>query len=181
MTRELTVPVEVTTALVADAARGDLTALARLVASLHDDLTRAAFLVCGDLDVAADAVQATWVIAWRKLHTLRDPERLRPWLLTIVSNEARRLVRRQRRRTIVPIDVADVGTDASDPAHRAGNADLARALGRLSLDDRTLLALRHIGGYDATEIGRQLGISASGVRSRLARLTARLREELGDD
>jgi DNA-directed RNA polymerase specialized sigma24 family protein len=41
--------------------------------------------------------------------------------------------------------------------------------------------MRHVGGYDATEIGRAMGMSASGVRSRLARLIERLRKELNDD
>ena len=50
----------------------------------------------------------------------------------------------------------------------------------LSAEDRALLALRYVAGFDATEIGRALGMSASGVRSRLSRLVARLRTELED-
>jgi RNA polymerase sigma-70 factor, ECF subfamily len=59
--------------------------------------------------------------------------------------------------------------------------DLAIALRRLPPEDRTLLALRYVAGFDATEIGRELRMSPSGVRSRLARLVARLRTELRDD
>jgi DNA-directed RNA polymerase specialized sigma24 family protein len=40
------------------------------------------------------------------------------------------------------------------------------------------LALRYVAEFDASEIGRALGLSGSGVRSRLARLLARLRLEL---
>ena len=114
------------------------------------------------------------------LGSLRDPERLRPWLMAVAANEARQILRRQRRYQVVQIEVADIGSPHGDPAAHTALADLAVALGRLSPEDRTLLALRHVAGFDATEIGRELGMSASGVRSRLARLLERLRSELAD-
>jgi RNA polymerase sigma factor (sigma-70 family) len=163
---------------VAEAAAGNADALARIVGAHHDDMARIAYVICGDQDLAQDAVQTAWPIAWRKLGTLRDPARLRPWLMAIAANEARQLVRRQRRERIVEIDVADASTAHADPARNAGVVDLAQALRRLSPEDRTLLALRHVAGFDATEIGRALGMSPSGVRSRLARLLGRLRLEL---
>lgn len=177
---ELTIPGVSAAATVAAAARGDVAALARIVGAHHDDMARICFVICGDADLAQDAVQAAWPIAWRRLGTLRDPDRLRPWLMAVAANEARQLLRRQRRHQVVEIDVADVGTDRFDPGARTAFTDLAAALRRLNAEDRALLALRHVAGYDATEIGRELGISPSGVRSRLARLTARLRTELSD-
>ncbi len=90
-------------------------------------------------------------------------------------------MRRQRRHNVVQIEVADVGSDMHDPSTRAAHSDLAAALRRLSPEDRELLALRHVSGFDATEIGKAIGMSASGVRTRLARAAARLRLELGDD
>ena len=155
-------------------------AFARIVAAHHDDMARVCFVICGDQDMAQDAVQTAWPIAWRKLGSLRDPVRLRPWLVTIAANEVRRLLRVDSVGRVVGIEVADVGSDADDPDRRSDGQDLVAALTRLSTDDRLVLALRHVAGLDATEIGRALGLSASGVRSRLARATARLREELGD-
>ena len=59
------------------AAAGDAVAFARIVGAHHDDMARVCCVVCGDLELAQDAVQAAWPIAWRRLDTLRDPERLR--------------------------------------------------------------------------------------------------------
>ncbi len=101
--------------------------------------------------------------------------------MKIAANEVRQVLRRQRSHHVVQIEVADVGSDEHDPSGRAAHTDLAAALQRLSPDDRSLLAMRHVSGFDATEIGRALGMSPSGVRSRLARAAARLRSELGDD
>jgi RNA polymerase sigma factor (sigma-70 family) len=69
----------------------------------------------------------------------------------------------------------------ANPADRVEDLDLARALDRLDADDRALLALRYVAGLNATELGRGLGMSASGTRRRLARLLKRLRTELGDE
>jgi len=165
---------------VADAAAGDAAALARIVAAHHDDMARVCFVICGDLELAQDAVQSAWPIAWGKLGSLRDPERLRPWLVSVAANQARQMMRRQRRHNVVEIEVADVGSDRYDPALRADLADLATVLRRLSPDDRSLVALRYVAGFDATEIGKAVGMSPSGVRTRLARLLARLRTELED-
>ena len=181
MVGELTIPGGIAAATVAEAAAGDVDALARIVGAHHDDMARVCYVICGDQDMAQDAVQAAWPIAWRKLGSLRDPDRLRPWLMTIAANEVRQVLRRQRRHHIVQIEVADIGSRSGDPAARSALTDLAVALRRLSPEDRTLLALRHVAGFDATEIGRELGMSPSGVRSRLARLLERLRTELADD
>lgn len=166
---------------VALAAGGDETAFARIVQAHHDDMTRVSFVICGDLDMADEAVQAAWPIIWRKFASLRDADRLRPWLVSVAANEARQLVRRRRRRTVVEVAVAGGDAFGVDPGGRVGDIDLANALARLDPGDRALLALRYVAGFDSTELARATGRSASGTRARLARLLARLRTELSDD
>jgi RNA polymerase sigma-70 factor (ECF subfamily) len=180
MVADLTITGGIAATTVADAAAGDADALARIVGAHHDHMARICFVICGDTDMAQDAVQAAWPIAWRKLGSLRDPDRLRPWLMSVAANEARQIMRHQRRHPVVEIELADARSDGGDPARNPALTDLAVALRRLSPDDRSLLALRHVAGFDATEIGRALGMSPSGVRSRLARLITRLRTELQD-
>ena len=71
---------------VSEAVSGDDAALSRIVATYHDDMARVAFVVCGDADLAQDAVQSAWDKAWRKLATLRIPTASGPgswrWRLT---------------------------------------------------------------------------------------------------
>ncbi len=173
---------DVASGLVALAASGDPRALEQIVARYQDDMTRVCVVVCGgDADAAQDAVQSAWPIALRKLGTLRDPGHLRAWLLTVAANEARQLLRRRRRGAVVEIDVADVGSSRGDPSESIPSVDLRAAVRRLDPQDRSLLALRYVAGFDASELGRAMGMSPSGVRSRLERLTARLRTELDDD
>jgi RNA polymerase sigma-70 factor (ECF subfamily) len=161
------------------AATGDEAAFTRLVEQHHAAMAKVAYVITGDVETARDAVQAAWSIAWRRLGTLRDPGQVRPWLVAIAANEARQAVRRTRRAG----PVLDISAEldlrgGGDPADRIATVDLARALHGLAPDDRALLALRFAAGLDSREIASQLGISASGVRSRLARLLDRLRTEL---
>ena len=88
------------------AAEGDEVAFARLVSEHHAAMARVAYVIVGDAETTRDVVQSAWSIAWRRLHTLRDPGHVRAWLVAIAANEARHAVRRERRTTIVDISEA---------------------------------------------------------------------------
>ena len=60
----------------------------------YDRLVRLAALVCHADTSVEDAVQAAMEQAWRRRHTLRDPNLVRPWLDQIVVRESIRLNRR---------------------------------------------------------------------------------------
>jgi RNA polymerase sigma-70 factor (ECF subfamily) len=180
MARGVTMEADAARAMIERAATGDEVAFALIVAAHHEDMARVAYLVSGSLDLADDAVQAAWAIAWRSLDTLRDPARLRPWLMSVAANEARQMARGDRRRTVRELQVAGPGDPASTP-ERAALIDLANALRRLDPQDRALIALRYVAELDSATIGREMGLTASGARVRLHRVLARLREELGDD
>jgi RNA polymerase sigma-70 factor (ECF subfamily) len=172
------------TAVVVAAAAGDGVAFERLVALHHEDIRRVCALVTGDDAIADEAVQAAWAIAWRKLGSVRDPKRVRAWLASIAINEARGMMRRGRRQTVVEIQASVGVTDRErsfDPAGFISAIDLRNALSRLDPDDRALLALRYVAGFDSNEIAAATGRSASGTRSRLARLLERLQKDLGDE
>jgi len=180
--RDILAADDIASVVVARAASGDVPALEQIVSRYQDDMTRVCVVVCGgDADLAGDAVQSAWPIVLRKLGSLRDSGRLRPWLLTVAANEARQLLRQRRRRVVVELDLGEVESRRDDPADSIRSVDLRAAVGRLDPDDRTLLALRYVAGFDSTELGHAMKMSPSGVRSRLERLVARLRKELDDD
>lgn len=172
---------EAMTAAVEGAIAGDEVAFARIVAAYHPDLVRVAYGICGEPDLALDAVQSAWIIAWRKLGTIRDRDRLRPWLVAVAANEARHVVRRRRTSLVIELAMAQPDPGCADPADGIGRVDLVNALRRLSPEDRALLAMRYGAGLDSADIAPQLGVSPSGVRVRLMRLMGRLRRELDHD
>jgi RNA polymerase sigma-70 factor, ECF subfamily len=158
------------------AAEGSREAFTELVEIYHHDLLRLSYVVTGDQDLARDATQAAWGHAWRKLGQLRDPGRIRPWLLSIAANEARQALRRRRRLTTDQGGLFEPAAEVDQIAH----IDLSRALARLTPEERRLLGLRYVSGYSSVELAQQLNVSPEAVRSRLKRIIDRLRRELSD-
>jgi len=167
--------------LLARAVAADELAFAQIVEQHHADMRRVSYVICGDSDLVDDAVQQAWGIAWRKLPTIRDPARLRPWLVAVAANETRQLLRRRRRRREVELEHDWHKAFSQSPGPEARFIDLARVLRQLPAEDRALLAMRYVAGLNATEIADVGGGTPSTIRSRLARLLTRLREELGDE
>jgi RNA polymerase sigma-70 factor, ECF subfamily len=163
------------------AAAGDEVAFARIVAAHQAQMVRVAYVVLGDWYLAQDATQAALLKAWRKLPSLRSPTSLRPWLMSVAANEARMIVRRERRRTVVELDMAADVSTARQPTDAVALIDLRNALKRLSPDDRALVALRYVADLDSAEIGAMTGRSASGVRTRLSRVLDCLQKDLDHD
>jgi RNA polymerase sigma-70 factor, ECF subfamily len=172
--------------LVRAAALGDEAAFTELVARHHRDLLRVAYVICRDPALAEDSAQAAWAIAWRRLGDVKDPNLIRSWLVAVVANEARRIMR-SRHPHIREISVADIELEGvpdlrSDAlADGIAKADLRRVLASLDPTDRALIALRYVAELSSDEIGRVLGMSSSGARGRLSRLLLRLRGDLRDD
>ena len=165
--------------LLASAAAGDEIAFRRIIAENHDDMRRVVAHVTGDRGLAEEATQAAWLIAWKKLGNIRDAAHLRPWLVSVAANEARRVLRKRRRRGEVEVAIDVTGEPGGvDPATGISSMDLNAALDRLDPEDRALLAMRYVAGFDSNELALALGTSPSGTRKRLERLRKRLREEL---
>ena len=170
------------TDLLARARTGERAAFTELVERHHAELVRIAFAITGDLDAARDAAQLAWIKAWQRLPTIREADRLRAWLIAIAANEARQHVRAHRRRRVREIAPLNLNEPADPSAiTSADRFDLDAALRRLGPDDRGLLAMRYVAGLTADEIGASTGLTGSGVRTRLSRLIARLREDLDHD
>lgn len=157
------------------ARHGDRDSFERLVDGRLTSTFRIAMTILGNEADARDATQEAFLRAWRDLPGLRDVERFDGWFGRIVVNVCRSAVRGRRRRSVREIAVGALpdggaGFDPPAPAEdtRAADADvLDRALDRLSVAERTILALHHFEELSLEVIGRQMGIPAKTVKSRL--------------
>ncbi len=154
-------------------------AFRRIIAAHHEDMRRVCLAISGDDAIADEAVEAAWVIAWKKLGKVRGPAQLRPWLVTVAVNETKQLLRKRRRRTKAEM-AAGASDDSTgiDPATGIAGVDLRAALLRLDPDDRALLVMRYGAGFDSSELAAATGKKPAAIRQRLKRLADRLREDL---
>ena len=159
-------------------ARLGLESLDAFVVEHYPRLVRLAGLITRDVDQAQDAVQAALERAWRKREQAH-PETVRPWLDRIVVREAIRLAHGRHRLAPWrhdPTDWVEMPASTPEPMEMAV---LREALGRLSPDQRAVVALHLYAGYSVDETARVLQIPFDTVRSRLRAARQRLRRELG--
>lgn len=154
--------------LIGRAKRGDKEAFTRLVLEHGDRLYSVAYRILRDAVRAEDAVQQTFLVAWRELPSLRDDGRLEAWLYRLLVNACYVEIRHTRRwqpglRLVSVEDPAEDDAQVS-VAHRD---ELERAFRRLSTEHRAVLVLHHYLGLSGAEVGEALGLSAGTVRSRL--------------
>lgn len=149
-------------ALVRAAQRGSVPAFEDLVRLHGDMLLRFLVLRLGNEADARDALQETLTSAWAGLRSLRDPQSLRAWLLTLAARHAGSMVSRSRRQ-------ATLATVPAPHGDRDGAIDLQSALDALPPDRRDVVLLRYLVGLSETETAAALGISVGTVKSRAAR------------
>lgn len=166
-------------------------ALKAFVADHYDRLIGLAGLVSGNLRSAEDIVQSALERAWRSRRSLRDSDRLRPWLNQIVVREA---AREQRFRLLWASRLFRAPTVAEIPMPEISVVDHAasrfpeRSAMRSAFDDlgpahRAVVVLHLHAGYTVDETATLLGIPRETVRSRLrvGRQRLRLALEGGTD
>jgi RNA polymerase sigma-70 factor (ECF subfamily) len=174
----------VETELIARACRGDRAAYARLVAEHQTVAYRAAYLVSGGASEAEDAAQEAFVKAFGALGRFREGAPFRPWLLAIVTNEARNRRRAAGRRAnlVLRAEAAEPLTTARSAEDEAlallAREELLRALAQLRPADREIVSYRYLLGLDEAETAEALGCARGTVKSRLSRALERLRGEL---
>jgi RNA polymerase sigma factor (sigma-70 family) len=174
--------------LVARARRGEPRAFERLVEQHQTTAFRTAWLITGSASEAEDAAQEGFFKAYRALGRFREGAPFRPWLLTIVANEARNRRAAGARRERLALRAAQErrpgGAVPSPEAALLGaerRAELLSAVERLGEGQRLALACRYFLELTEEETAAALGCRRGTVKSRVARALARLREELEEE
>ena len=148
-----------------------------------DAVYRLSFAILGDEADARDAVQETFVAAWRQLRRLREAERFEAWLQRIAVNAARQAIRSSRRRHVREIPssaVVALADQAAEMQVRDDAAVLDAALVTLPVEQRTILVLHHLEGRPLAEIAEILDVPVGTAKSRLFAARRALAAALAD-
>lgn len=152
-------------------------ALDTLLRAYGGEIQAVAYLTLRNEHDAEEVLADTLLTAWRKIGTLRDPDRLRPWLLTIAT----RIALRRRRRLQPRIVSLDPGAVLPSGAPAAlDEFELRDAIDRLPPRMRAVVALNIVADLPVAEVARVLGTSENTVKSQLRVARARLRAALRD-
>ncbi len=177
-------------ALIQMAQQGDLDAFNRLVLAYQDMVFNQAYRMMSESEVAEDATQDAFIIAYRKLNTYRGGS-FKAWLLRIVTNLCYDELRRRKRRPTTPLEPIDqddeeiesprwMSDPAETPEETVERAELGRAIQRcmdeLPAEFKAIVILVDIQGLDYAEAADASGSPLGTVKSRLARARTRMRD-----
>jgi RNA polymerase sigma-70 factor, ECF subfamily len=140
-------------------------------------LRRYAWTLLRNSSDADDLVQDTLLKALDRIDTLRTASELRSWLFTIMHNL---YVNRWRRMKLgARLAAKEVEPDIAVPASQPASAemqDVLRGLATLPEEQRQIVLLVAVEGFQYGEVAAMLGIPVGTVMSRLSRARDRLRE-----
>ncbi len=174
--------------LVRKAQLGSVSAFEDLVRRTSRLVYARLYLDLGDSHRAEDLLQETLILAYRSLRSLHDPQRLRPWLLTIAQNVMRDAIKSEHRlkRASPPrVSLDAVGECACpglQPEEEVSRAEerqrVLESLRALPEEYQLPLALRYLAGADYAMIENQLGLTNGALRGLLHRGLKMLRAKL---
>ncbi|MFZ6992938.1 RNA polymerase sigma factor [Curtobacterium sp. RRHDQ66] len=158
--------------LVERSADGDAAAFGVLIRRYGPLMRAYAARILGHGDGEADdAVQEASLLAWQRIDSVEEPDRVRTWLFRIAANKA--LDRLRRRHPHLDLEALPEASDDRPVdevvATRMQVDALAGVVQNLPDAQRAVWVLREIGGASYAEIAEQTGLSASSVRGLLAR------------
>ena len=152
-----------------------------------------AFQILGDRALAEDATQDAFLLAYKGFGGFRGAN-LRAWLLRIVANRCRDVVRSNKSRPTISLDyrpdhggaglgpAIDVPSGDESPEEHALRGELGaviqRGLQSLAEERRLAVSLVDVQGFSYEETGQIMGCNVGTVKSRLARGRANMRDYL---
>ena len=188
MSREALSPTEEVD-VIAAARQGDLAAFNRLVAAYQGLAYSVAYRTLQDQDAAADAVQDSFVKAYKAIGAFQGGS-FKSWMIRIVANTCYDLLRSRQYRMTDSLDGLAADEDhtvwledpAESPAAFAERRELSmlieQSIAALPPDLRLVLTLCDVHGYAYEEIAEIAQLPMGTVKSRISRARARLRDLL---
>jgi len=174
--------------LVAAARSGSAAAFAELREIHAHRVYRKLLTITNNREDAEDALQDTFLRAYKALHTFEERARFSTWVTRIGINSALMILRKRRMRSEVSFDhpreteedsqdfeLKDTGpTPEHICVHRQRYAHLLRSIGKLQSRLRQVIELQMIDDCSVREIAQALHISEAAAKSRISRARARL-------
>ncbi len=146
-----------------------------LVERYRGPLTRTAYHLCGDQEMAHDVVQDTLVDAYKGYAALRAGDKAGSWLYAILRRKA--ALHRRRGQHDAQLTTEPTAPGPEDAATTICNI-VVEQMAKIPREDREILGGKYLLGLSYRELAESLGISESAVRVRSFRAKERLRKAL---
>ena len=171
--------------LVLRAQSGDKAAFDELLKSIQTALFRYIFRLVGEHGLAEDVTQEVFLIVYRKIRWLENPQLFRAWVYRIASREAFKRLKREKQWTEQIRDeeiLEKVFAAETEKIYEPEFIEkLPMLISTISPASRAVLILHYLDEMSLSEIAEILDISLGTVKSRLAYGLASLREKINKE
>jgi RNA polymerase sigma factor (sigma-70 family) len=172
--------------LVSQSLAGNRDAFGRIVEHYQSLICSVAYSTTGNLSQSEDLAQETFVIAWKQLRQLREPEKLRSWLCSIARSVISGARRRETREPVHGAEMLDIAHETSAPEaipveraiNREEEAILWRSLEQIPEIYREPLVLFYREQQSIASVAEKLELGEDAVKQRLSRGRKLLAEEV---
>ena len=169
---------------------GDDAAFGTLVEKYQKSVHALAWRKTGDFHDAEEITQDTFLRAYQKLSTLRDPSKFLGWLCVIANRLCLKWLRKQKSEKHLQSLEATPMEEMAETAYAHYVSEqreieatehrfeiVKKLLAKLPEGERTVMTLHYLGEMTIKEMSRFLGVSVETIKVRLYRARKRLREE----
>jgi RNA polymerase sigma-70 factor (ECF subfamily) len=174
---------------VGKARAGNLPAFQSLVEQHSRDVFRLAFRITGNEMDAEDAVQETFLKAYKRLESFDGRSSFGTWLYRVTANTSIDVLRRRRRHSSRSTSLDHDAAQGREPATHDPSPDrlvysgevkehIHAALNELTELERAAFVMRHFENFSLAEISRALGLRTSATKQAVFRAVKKMRKTL---
>lgn len=153
----------------------DINTFERLVLDAQDTLYRVSMSMLKNEHDAQDAVSEAILKAYENLHKLKKEEFFKTWLVRILINECKHMLKKSGRATSLENEKLPEISSRDNPYQ---SVELGEAIDRLPKKIRLVVVMFYVEDYSVKEIKRVLNVPEGTVKSRLSKGRALLKENL---
>jgi len=166
--------------LVKRAMTGDEKAFEGLYMQMHGDMYRFAYYMLANKEDAVDAVSEAVIDIYKYIGSLRTYKSFSSWCLKILWTKCKQKRKEyvDRSEEMMLEETMEISASDNMEEHYIENVYLKEQLMALNEDERTIVLLSALYGYNSKEIGRLMNLNNSTVRSKQKRALERLRERI---
>ena len=153
--------------------QGDQDAYIELIESIQIEMYKIATSQLNNIDDVNDAIQETIIHSYNKLHTLKNINYFKTWIIKILINQCN-LIHRKRKKQLGLFNKISNLVNNSTYTNNIfqeveSNIDFDLLIQHLNYNERLIFTLYYRNKYTPTEISNILNINVNTVKSRIYR------------
>lgn len=156
-------------------AKGDTEAFESLYDRYTSKVLKRCYFICLNQEQAHDLMQDVWIKVFLHLPSFKKEAAFSTWLYRLTTNHCLNYLKSKAQSETF---IQNIEAEKSPVGDQTLSADVKNILSKLSIEDRTILAMKFMGEYTYEEISAACDIGVSAAKMKVSRLIAKLREEV---